>query len=312
MRQRYLVEVPIYSKPVPYLAKLNCLDKIRMVVYGGVPDSPLNGGRFNYTLDGLFFWNRLFFRLTPKQRSCAIDRFYQTVSQVNQAGIPFLVAFTNMFVSPAELSEENLFPIQRIIEIGKKYGVTNGLILNNPVLEKYIRKTYQQQLIYVSSCTKYVLPDKILTPQETLSMYQNDIPAYDFVTLTPQDSRREDVLGKAVSLGRGKIIAICNSYCSYRCNSYHHYASMSLENKKSLLTVKDLEILLKAFTFIVPRASHCPALMQSMRKINVGELVKRQLRSGIVNFKLGRGFGADCVDQVISAIQEFEKDDKKE
>lgn len=306
MDKKYTIEVPIYSAPIRKLCQINQLKNIRIILYGGVPDSPLNGGRFNYTLDGFFLWDRLFFRLNKKQRTKATTTFYKTVLEANQSGIPFLIAYTNMFVDPHELTEENLFPVHWLAESSRKHGVRNGLILNNMLLESHIREQYQDRLIYVSSCTKYVLLDKVLTPSETMNMYREDILRYDLVTLTPQDSRREDVLKKAASLDEKKIIAICNSYCSYQCNSYHHYAYMSMENKKSLLAINDWKIFLKAFAFMSRQAHHCPALLQSFRKTDIARTVNMQLKAGIVNFKLGRGFGSGAIDQVIRSVVDFE------
>jgi hypothetical protein len=307
MNKKYTIEVPIYSSPIEHLIELNQLKDIGIVMYGGFPNSPLNGGRYNYNLDGLFIWDRLFYRLTKKQLSKALSSFYKTVTKANENNIPFLFAFTNMFVSDEESNDENLYPVKWLVESSRKHRVKNGLIIYNQLLEGRIRQKYGDELIYISSCTKYVSPHKILTPRETLSMYLEDSVKYDFVTLTPQDSRRENLIKDAVRASKGKFIAICNSYCSDNCNSYYHYEYMSNENKKSLLAVGDINILAGAFAFLVPRALTCSTFHQIFRKVNIEKIARMQLDAGIVNFKLGRGLGANLIDQLVSLIRESQK-----
>lgn len=311
MDKKYTIEAPIYSSSIEHLIKLNRLKDIGIIMYGGVPNSPLNGGRHNFSLDGLFIWNKLFFGLTKRQLSKALNNFYKTLTLANENNIPFLIAFTNMFVSRDELNEENLYPVRWLVEASQKYGVKNGIILNSKILEDAIREKYNDKLLYVSSCTKYVSPHKILTPRETLKMYLKDSVNHDFVTLTPQDSRRESLIKDVLRDSRSKIIAICNSYCSDSCNSYYHYEYTSKENKKSLLTAKELRILADIFAFIIPRASKCSAFRYPLWKASNEKIATMQLNAGIVNFKLGRGLGADLIDQLVSQIIKFEESRKE-
>ncbi len=304
MNKKYSIEVPIYASPLKHLIELNRAEDISIVVYGGVPDSPLNGGRFNYSLDGLFLWNRPFFSLTKSQLSRALAKFYKTLEEANKNGIAFRIAYTNMFVSPDELNEGNLYPVERLVESSKKYGVKNGLMLNNKLLEDRIRQKYGDKLVYVSSCTKYVSPHKILTPHETLNMYLEDSKKYDFVCMTPQDSAREHLI-KDVLLGgdKNKIIAICNSVCTNRCNSYYHYEYISKENKRSLITVANMSILSGIFSYVARRPPRCSAFRQVFGRVGLENMAKMQLRAGIVNFKIGRGFGAKLIDPLVSLIR---------
>jgi len=317
MNKKYTVEVPIYASPVEHLVKLNRLEGIQIVMFGGVPNSPLNGGRFNYGLDGFFLWNRLFFNLTRSQLSKISSNFYKVVTEANQGGIPFYIAFTNMFVSQEELNEENLAPVARLVASSKKYGVKNGVILNNKLLEDFLRRKYGDSLLYVSSCTKYYSPRKILTPRETLSMYLRDSGAYDFICLTPQDSRRQDLIKDVLAESKSKITAICNTYCGDRCNSYHHYAFISKENKRRLLASGAKEILSgafqmidiigRAFAFIIPRTLTCTAFRTQFCPVDIKKFLWMQLNAGVTNFKLGRGFGDRSIDLVVSLIRKFEE-----
>ncbi|OIO35941.1 MAG: hypothetical protein AUJ74_04460 [Candidatus Omnitrophica bacterium CG1_02_44_16] len=303
MRKKYSIEVPLYSSSIGHLAKLNRLADIEIVLYGGAPNSPLNGGRFNYVLDGLFLWNRFFFSLTKGQLARAIAKFYETLAKANQNGISFRLAFTNMFVSPEELNVENLYPVKWLVGSYQKYGVKNGVILNNKLLEGRIRQMYGDKLVYVSSCTKYVSPNKLFTPKETLSMYLEDSGKYDLICLTPQDSRRAGLIKDVLRENKSGIIAVCNSYCSNCCNSYHHYAAASKENKRSILSVGIIHIIVGAFAFILPRILTCTALRQQFCRVDIDKIAKMQLDAGIVNFKLGRGLGANLINRLIALIK---------
>ena len=307
MRKKYSIEIPLYSSSIGHLAKLNRLEDIDIVLYGGAPNSPLNGGRFNYSLDGLFLWDRPFFALTKRQLSRVSSKFYETLDRANQNGISFRLAFTNMFVAREELNEENLYPVKWLAASSQKYGVKNGVILNNKLLEDCIRQMYGNKLVYVSSCTKYVSEHKLLTPRETLSMYLEDSGKYDFICLTPQDSRRVGLLKDVLRESKSGVIAICNSYCADRCNSYYHYAYTSKENKRSLLSVGVIETITGAFTFILPRVLTCSAFRQSFCKMDIGTMAGMQLNAGIINFKLGRGLGARLIDRLISLIINFKE-----
>ncbi|OGX18792.1 MAG: hypothetical protein A3K83_02520 [Omnitrophica WOR_2 bacterium RBG_13_44_8b] len=310
MNKKYAIEVPIYSSSIEHLIELNRLEDIDIVMYGGVPNSVLNGGRLNLFLDGLFIWNRLLFSLTKKQLSKALSKFYNAVTKANQNGIPFRIAFTNMFVSQEELNEENLYPVKWLVESSQKYGVKNGIIITNKLLEDFIRQKYKDKLVYVSSCTKYYSPDKVLTPQETLSMYLEDSLKYDFIVMTPQDSRRENLLKEVLRASMCGVTAICNCWCAFKCNSYHHYKCFSNINKKSLLNIgyTSFPFLVNAITFQMLRGYKCPlflALFQPFRNVHIEKTAKMQLAAGIVSFKVGRGLGADFLDRLVSLILEF-------
>ncbi|MFA5315016.1 MAG: hypothetical protein WC409_03635 [Candidatus Omnitrophota bacterium] len=315
--KKYTVEVPIYASPVEHLIELNRPENIQIVMFGGFPNSPLNGGRFNYGLDGFFLWNRLFFNLTKGQLAKLSANFYLTVEEANRGGIPFYIAFTNMFVSQEELNEENLSAVAWLVASSKKYGLKNGVILNNKLLEDFLRRKYGDSLLYISSCTKYYSPRKILTPRETRSMYLRDSGAYDFICLTPQDSRRESLIKDVLAESKSRITAICNTYCGDRCNSYHHYAFISKENKTRLLASGIAEILLgpfqmaaiiaRAFAFIIPRTLTCTAFRTQFCPVNIKKFLWMQLNAGVTNFKLGRGFGDKSVDLVVSLLQKFEE-----
>lgn len=303
MKKKYTIKAPLYSHPIEHFIKLNQLDDIGIVLYAGVPNSPLNGGRSNSILDGVFLSDRLFFSLTKKQLSRVLSKFYQTITKANQNGIPFFITFTNIFVSKEELTDENLSPVRFLADSFDKYGVKNGIIINNLLLENFIRREYGDKVSYVSSCTKYVSPDKILSPRDTLKMYLADDGKYDFIVLTPQDSRRKGLIEEVLKNCKTEIIAICNSYCANNCNSYHHYENLSRLNKKSLYSMRIADILASSLSFMLPRLTTCTMLRQPLSPLKeLIKIVQMQLDAGIVNFKLGRVL-YQPIDHLTSLLQ---------
>ena len=302
MSKKYTIEVPLYSRPVEYLAKINSSDDINIVVYGGIPNSPFHGGRMNFALDGFLLWDRKSLRLNPKQLEVVTAKFYETVSSINASGMSFWVVATNMFVAPQELNDTNLYPIQWLVESSAKHGIKNGVILNNALLEGHLRGKYGDKLLYISSCTKYVSAHKMLSPLETSLMYQEDAAKYDFVVLTPQDSRREKLINNVVRENKLKIIAIANSYCSNACNAYHHYKYTSQENKMSLLRKSSDWHMIAAAIRFMPRMLKCSAFWHILFPVPVEKIAAMQLKAGIVHFKLGRGLGVESLEKLVALV----------
>ncbi len=303
MSKPYTIEVPLYSRSVEYLAKINSSDDIGIAVYGGIPNSPFNGGRVNFVLDGLFLGNRLLFSLSRQQLERVTAKFYETVSKINERGMPFNAACTNIFIDQEELNETNLYPIQWLVESSQKHGIKNGVILNNALLEGHLRRKYTDKLTYISSCTKYVSPHKMLSPRDTMSMYQEDSGKYDFIVLTPQDSRRPKLISDVVRENKSRIMAIANSYCSNDCNTYHHYAYASKQNKISLSgKLTDWHLLAASVRFL-PFTLKCSAYWYMIFPLHVEKIAAMQLNAGIVNFKLGRGLGVEGLEKLVALIR---------
>jgi len=290
------------------LAEISRRGPVSLMLYGGFPDSPLNGGRLNFTLDGCTHPGQ---PLAPEMlQDLSFNRellawakaeFYSTVEEANRNQIAFNLSFTNYFVEEEEINNANLEPVDRLVELGAKHGVCNGIIINSALLEARLRSRHPGSLRYISSCTKYVSPDKLLSPSETIHLYRQDIDRYDFITLTPQHSRDRFVMDRIPERHRDKVIAIVNSYCARGCNSYWHYELISHENKKSLLnyTIQDLTVSAANFS---KRYARCPALTHRHRDMRLKEKVCRQLGAGIINFKIGRGLGANCLDELVGIL----------
>jgi hypothetical protein len=303
MSKKYSIEVPLYSYSLNQLDRFNRLPDVAIRVFGGIPDSPLHGGRFNYTLDGQFLWDRFLFRMGRPQLDRVSDKFFRTVRMINAKGIPFHAVLTNLFVEANDLQDSALKPIRKLAELGETYGVRNGVIINNRVLEDRLRHDLGNRLAYFGSCTKYVAPDRILTPRETMTMYRADCRQYDAVIFTPQDSRRESLLKELALESQQKIIVIANTYCSNGCNCYDHYAYISRQNKISMLKMSDFKVLFEAGQFVLARLFNCGAVKHCFFPINIRKTVRMQLRAGIVHFKLGRGIGSGKLKELVELIR---------
>jgi hypothetical protein len=308
VKKTYRIEVPMYAYSIRHLTGLKRRnDNIEIIIYGGVPDSPLNGGRPNFILDGLLLFDRLFFSLNERQLSRLMSKFYRTLEEANKAGIPFFFACTNLFIDENELTEKNLSPFKKMEELGRKYGLKNGVIVNNKLLEDYLRRTYGDRFIYVSSCTKYVSPVRVLSYKDTLQMYIEDSRNYDFVVMTPQDSQKEGSIKQLIeAVGASKVLTISNAYCGCHCNSYYHYEYTSKINKETLVGINSMHIVKDAFKFSIPKLRTCPVPCNIWSMTRCRRLAAMQVQSGVVNFKLGRGMGQGSIGKIISLIKKQE------
>ena len=310
--KKYTIEVPFYADSMERFARINQIDNIGVTLYGGIPNSPFNGGRANFMLDGLFLLDRFFMRLRKEQLARLMSKFYDTVTKANQNNIPVCIALTNIFIHDEELTEENLYPIQFLVESSQKYGVKNGVILNNKRLEDIVRQRHEDRLIYVSSCTKYVSPHKLLSPRDTQNMYQEDSGKYDYIVLTPQDSRREKVLKNVLQNNKSEVVALCNIFCSNSCNTYGHYELFSQLNKTSLLKIRPTVDLVRVFKYAFSKVFVCPYYRTLFYGPKIEANIKLQLRAGVTNFKLGRGLGQSVIGKLVSLIQEHEREKKND
>ena len=300
----FTIEVPIFANPLDRVLTARDETGYTFHLYGGFPDSPLNGGRNNFSLDG---WDNPARFLASEAVSDVVRdaraALYREVKAANRAGIPFLLTYTNLYVSPRELTADNLAPVERLACWGQRYGVANGVILNHPSLERQLRQRYGDTLYYVASCTRYVRPRGVLSFAETLPLYVADAARFDRVVITPQHSRSSRALATLGSRHPSPFVAISNSYCADACNCHAHYRLISRENKRSLdgYGVHDIQRYAETLARIYPR---CPLLSLKREDLDVTGMARRQRHHGIRNFKLGRGIGGDMLPELLAALRQ--------
>jgi hypothetical protein len=315
----YTVEVPMYSFPLPLLKELKDKGQLRVVLYGSLPNSPLNGGRPNFLLDGVdgaktavgpgvrtadatALLKLAVTTLTgfqPQKLDSATTQFYERVEEANAAQIPFWIAATNLFISEAELAPENMQMFDRLIASGEKHGVKNAVIVASETLEKRLRETYGAKLQYVSSCTKYYEKDRFLPPKLTLPRYLEDLKTYDYVVLTPQDSYHAKLMKTVCDVDADRIIAVADVTCDRSCNAWDHYDMLSRNNKVPLTQIG----LKHTIAFSREYATlECPIALGTTRAPDMATRIPICRKAGIKHFKLGRSFSADMSNSINGLI----------
>jgi len=296
------MEIPLHIYPLCELVELGGHHPLQISLYGGFPDSPLNGGRLNVVLDGRREGVERTARPSEQTVADAREAFFETIEAANRQGIECLLAFTNIFIEEDELNDENLAPVDWLARIGRTHGVRNGVILNNDRLTEHLRRTHGGELRFVSSCTRYFTPERILTPLDTLPQYLEDAERYDLVTITPQDSRRVDVLEILVEKIPGSFVAIGNSYCDDGCNSYHHYEALSRMNKKPI-GARGFADVLDLTLDVAVHSMQCPLITGAIEHLDVAGITSMQISNGVTHIKLGRGRGAERVREIVEVIE---------
>ena len=296
------LEVPLCCKPLPLLARLQGLGFLRLVLYGGFPGSPINGGRVNQGFDGLVPAAEASALLAAGGEAALGDllgraraAFYARAEAANTAGLPLYLAFTSMLVSARELDEE-LAPVARLVELGAAHGVKNGVIFYDDGLASRLRQRFGEGLALVSSCTRHFLSDRLLSRSERLARYLADAERADRVVLTHQDSRDAGLMRELVPQLGERLVAICNTYCAAACNSYDHYLMLSEGNK---LRPGDLAGMLAGALRFHRRAGAVCTVPLCAADLPLAEHVERQLACGVRAFKLGRGAGDDRLDELV-------------
>ena len=163
-------------------------------VYGTFPGAIWNGGR---TMIGL----------SSKKEIETILAAY------NQKGIPARFTWTNSLLMEDHCKDTYCNLIMKLADNGM-----NQVLVNNPVLEEYIRKTYPNFKL-ISSTTK-----RILNLEELLAEMQKD---YYIVVLDYDLNRNEKVLS-ALEPYADRVEILVNEICQPGCRfRSEHYLEMS-------------------------------------------------------------------------------------
>ncbi len=151
-------------------------------VYGAFPPSLWNGGR---VIGG----------------KCDESFVRQAVEAFNSQGIPLRFTFTNPALKEEHLSDPFCNMVMKAADNGM-----NGVIVNSPLLEDYIRKEYPNYKITSSTCKR------ITDPEKTAQELEKD---YDIVVLDYDLNNKFDVLGKLPN--KEKLEILVNSCCDPAC-----------------------------------------------------------------------------------------------
>lgn len=160
-------------------------------IYGTFPQSLWNGGRATTGL-------------------CDTKFADIVIRTLNKHGIPLRFTFTNPMLEEKHLSDKFCNDIMKLADNGM-----NEVIVNSPLLEDYIRKTYPNYKLTSSTCKRITEPDKLL--EEMKKDYSIVVLDYDF-------NNRFDILETLPDKERMEILvnACCDPECSRRTEHYRH------------------------------------------------------------------------------------------
>ncbi len=157
--------------------------------YGAFPQSLWNGGR-----------------TTP---GVSDAEFVQNVVKTfNNQGIPLRFTFTNPLIKNEHLHDKFCNKVMKIADNG-----LNEVIVNSPLLEKYIRKTYPNYKITSSTCKRITDFDRLCEELEK---------DYNMVVLDYDMNNKFDLLEKIPHKEKCEILvnACCDPQCRRRTKHY--------------------------------------------------------------------------------------------
>lgn len=161
-------------------------------VYGAFPCQIWNGGRVIRDCDP------------------GIQNIVTTVKEFNELNIPIRFTYTNSLITEEHLND----PICNFITDLANNGM-NEIIVNSPILEKYLRNKYPN-FKYISSTTKCLLDNNEI---------KNELDKYYLTVLDFRKNRDYDFLK---TLDKSKVEILINAYCDEMCpHRYEHYEHLS-------------------------------------------------------------------------------------
>lgn len=221
-------------------------------VYGTFPGAIWNGGRTSFG-------------------SCDISTMKQITEYFNSQQIPLRFTFTNSLLNESHLYDKYCNSIMELANNGM-----NEVIVNNAILEKYLRKTYPNYK-YILSTTASVKGAEAL----------NDAcKKYDYVVMEYNDNKNEEVIKNIDN--REKIEILINESCMANCPAREaHYRHISIEQ----LGVNSNQ---NKFKCISPKSTNIFDVSTDQHKqnhfISCDELYSKYVNLGFKNFKIqGRG-----------------------
>ena len=172
-------------------------------IYGTFPGAIWNGGRYS-------------------AGSCDIEDIKYIVNHYASLDIPLRFTFTNSLLNESHLNDEFCNNIMEIANTGK-----NEILVNNNVLEQYLRETYPNY--------KYILSTTSITRGVDNINLMCD--KYDYVVLDYNDNKDKDVLTKLRQ--KDKIEILLNESCIPNCPKRKEHYKFISKQQLDLLTPED-------------------------------------------------------------------------
>lgn len=239
-------------------------------VYGTFPGAIWNGGR-------------AVFGMTSKGEMERVLKFY------NVREVPVRFTWTNSLLTEKHLNDTYCNMIMKLADNG-----LNQVLVNQPVLEEYIRKEYPNFPL-ISSTTK-----RLTDTEELCREMEKD---YHLVVLDYDLNHNEEVL-KSLEPMAGKVEILVNEICSPNCpKRAEHYKAESLSQIEFDLNT-DFQCPHKTASRGFSECAKRPAFISN-------EEIDSYIERGFVNFKIvGRGLSLDFVKE--SYLYFLVKDEARE
>lgn len=226
-------------------------------VYGTFPGAIWNGGR-------------AVFGMTPKGEMEKIIKLY------NSREVPVRFTWTNSLLEEKHLNDTYCNLIMRLADNG-----INQALVNQPVLEEYIRREYPSYKL-ISSTTKR------LTEQE---MVKQELAKDYFLVVLDYDLNHDKELLRELSPVADKVEILVNEICAPNCpkRSEHYLAESRSQLEFDLNT-----------PFQCPHKTAGRGFSECLKRPNFisNEEIGSYIEDGYVNFKIvGRGLSQDFVKE---------------
>ena len=219
-------------------------------IFGTFPNAIWNGGRV--IKDEMF------------DETC-IPRY---IGLFNEKGVPLRFTFTNSRVGYNHLTNEYCNRILTLANNG-----LNEIIVNNSILEEYLRKTYPNFKYILSTTAAIRGVDEI----------NKSCEKYDYVVLDYNDNKDINILNGIEN--KDKVEILLNESCMPNCPiRQQHYGSISYSQLKSRNTDEFKCPYMMAAVYNKELGKYSPTI------ITESELYKNYVSMGFSNFKIqGRG-----------------------
>jgi len=225
-------------------------------VYGSFPSAIWNGGR-------------LFFGF------CSREEMKKIINKYNSFNIPLRYTFTNSLIENKQLNDTYCNMIMELSNNG-----LNQVLVNNDLLENYIRNNYPKYKI-ISSTTKRLI-DKDKIAEELNKKYELVVLDYDL-------NHDFEYLKTITHPEKIEILVdeLCKCKCPYRKEHYENFSRMQLEFRVD----SDFKC-----TYVDRDIYDFNQVKTNDNFISNNEIYEKYKKLGLKNFKLvGRGININFV-----------------
>jgi collagenase-like PrtC family protease len=249
-------------------------------VYGDFPTSLWNGGRVEVG-------------------SCDKGFIEKTIKRFNDMGIPLRFTFTNPLITEEHLADKHSNMLMEMANNG-----FNEVIVNSPILEKYIREKYPKYPI-ISSTTKHITDENELR--------QELAKDYKLVVLDYSMNNKPSFYRTLSAEEKAKIEVLCFEVCKPNCERRILHQNTTGQNCINFVRCKESGEKFEPIPFYCEfgEQNTIYSISSYPHFISPPMVYNNYVRAGITNFKL-QGRTADTLVLVDSYVQYMVKPQYKD